>query len=266
VKQLFLLAGSLTFFLSASAFAASENAFENDTRAVVSRLTAPSMWIGKLLLPGGEWCSAGLVYRDIAVTAAHCIADKNTKKIMAGAFVFYYGVANNGFEDSSAAKPVDWGTLDLNDSNTVADWAFVRLEKPLGTKYGWMGLRSLEPKSIFNKGGLELTAYSRDFLQGRTASVRKNCSFTGANEVANNRYVLHDCDMSRGASGAPLYRAETDENGRVTYYVVGINVGERIYGRDSLKGIPYSSEHANVAIPTSFFIASLQKLIVGENR
>ena len=238
----------------------SPNVFADDARVAVTSINAPSKWIGKLVLPGGGWCTAGLIQRDLIITAAHCVMDDEKHSLTTGNYQFYYGLINNRYQDISGTSFVWWGTTNPQD-NRGSDWAIMRLTSPLGDKYGWMGVRSLDLSTIFHKGTVGLTGYGSDFMNGQTASVESNCSFT---DSGNGGTVLHNCDMSRGASGAPMYHVEKDESGNDVYYVLAINVADYRDGKDqSLVGIPYAANHANIAVPASAFLPKLKEIIAG---
>jgi len=88
-----------------------------------------------------------------------------------------------------------------------------------------------------------LVGYSADFQNGQTASTHMNCSITG--QESENVFT-HNCDMTRGASGGPIFAYWNDE----PYpYIYAINVAEYRNGTDTSLKIPdYVNTYANVAI------------------
>lgn len=237
------------------------NVFKGDFRQAVTAIETPTKWVGKLTLPGGGWCTAGLIQRDLIITAAHCVVDSGKHAFIPGDYVFSYGVVDydpadfdDKVQETAKASFIWWGTADP-DHHRGSDWAILRLTTPVGDKYGWMGVRAMDLSKLFNKDTIGLTGYSSDFRGGNTAGVESGCSFTG---VGPGGSFLHNCDMSRGASGAPMYRAEPNGKGGFTYYVLAVNVADRRDGKDqSLVNIPYSDDHANVAAPASAFLPTL---------
>jgi protease YdgD len=238
------------------------NVYPDNARSAVTQLQAPSRWIGKLVLPGGGWCTAGLVQKDLILTAAHCVMDDGAHILVQGDYHFYYGYIGGKWSDQSTVSWIWWGTTDPQN-NRGSDWAFLRLNDALGAEYGWMGVRSLDLSTLVNQNVVGMTSYGSDFLGGETPSYEMGCAFTGSQ---SNGTELHDCDMSRGASGAPMYRPETDASGNTSYYVLAINVADFRDGKDqSLLGIPYTPQHANVAVPAQAFLSTLQSIIAQDS-
>ena len=192
---------------------------------------------------GGEYhCTGTLISENVVLTNSHCVVDSKTNKLSQKIW-FQPNVINAEVLDKSdvaTVKQVIYGT-DFTDRNSVQnDWAVMLIDKPLGRKYGYLGLKNL-PTSAFAKIPQQLffVGYSGDFPDSRkpryraftagpgwTAGAQQGCSIIGEEQ----EILFHDCDTAGGSSGGPII-AVIDNNP----YIVALNNAE-IKDRDG-KGI-----------------------------
>jgi protease YdgD len=156
------------------------------------------------------------------------------------ALYFYANMINGKSEHQARVLTAWWGTDDP-DTYRERDWAVLRLDKKLGETQGWLGARIVsinDMKAILGT----MVGYSADFKNGQTASTHINCSITGQSQ----NFFIHNCDMTRGASGGPIFAYWNDE----PYpYIYAINVAEYRNGTDTSLKIPdYVNTYANIAI------------------
>jgi protease YdgD len=192
--------------------------------------------IGRLMIGDSGHCTATLIDREWVLTNAHCVIDSETHKLAANEFTFSPNLINGKLQSAEdAAKVVDIiiGT-DFTDSQSIPhpnDWAMLKLDKPLGEKYGTIGWRVL-PSSILikNRRKFTLAGYSWDFPSiekypsldqgaGLTAGLHKGCSVTAERP---DKALVHDCDMRGGASGSAIITWIDNKP-----YIVAINNAER---------------------------------------
>ncbi|MBW4561139.1 MAG: trypsin-like peptidase domain-containing protein [Mojavia pulchra JT2-VF2] len=180
-------------------------------------------------------CTGTLIADDIVLTNAHCVIDPEThqlsKKIQFLPNVINGVVSNE--RDVASAEQVIYGTDFTGDSTTdqINDWAIIKIDKPLGRKYGYLGWKSL-PASAFteNQKKLFFVGYSGDYPdpkkkdyefldagQGWTAGFQAGCSIVGEEQEV----LLHDCDTAGGSSGGPLIGLIDGEP-----YIVALNNAE----------------------------------------
>lgn len=271
---------------------------ESDTRAVIgtddriplTESAFPWSTIGRLywvLADGTQLgqCTGTLVGRDVVLTNSHCLAHPTSGttvspiayRAMQDRLVFVPNMIEGNFVPEDVAIVTDnysygWST---NPGSPQHDWALLKLSKPLGETYGYLGWRSLDfsnPAVLSTvQSTVSLAGYSGDFpnrltrlrlrlggIEGETAGRHQRCSINGLVEGV----IGHNCDTMGGASGSALFARFTDEK----YYIVGLHRGSfdlpaetlpagqsqtcRRYGRgtSSIITVPACT---NVAVPVS---------------
>lgn len=203
-------------------------------------------------------CTGTLISDDVVLTNAHCVINPDTRQF-SQKILFLPNVINGKAADNSdiaQVKQVIYGTdfTKSNLENQVNDWALLKLDKPIGLKYGYIGWKSLPSSALIaNRNKYIFVGYSGDFPDtnkkeyqfftagtGWTASVEKGCSIL--KEESN--VLLHDCDTAGGSSGGAiigvvgnqpyilaLNNAEFLRNGKEV-----INLGVKIDFLDKLTG------------------------------
>ncbi|BAY83858.1 glutamyl endopeptidase [Calothrix parasitica NIES-267] len=203
-------------------------------------------------------CTGTLIAENVVLTNSHCVVDNKTNKLSKKIW-FQPNVINGKVLDSSdvaTVKEVIYGT-DFTQRNSIKnDWAVMLIDRPLGRKYGYLGLKNL-PTSTFARIPQQLffVGYSGDFPnpqkrafqrftagKGWTAGAQQGCSIVGEEQ----EILLHDCDTAGGSSGGPII-AFIDNNP----YIVALNNAE-IKDRDG-KGV------VNLAVKISNIEKALKK-------
>lgn len=191
----------------------------------------------------GYTCTGTLIGTDIVLTNAHCLMDPTTNQPIIGRnqspdspiqIVFQAGMIKGVALDSARVIDYRYGTNKplkfIGD-----DWAILKLDKPLGVMYGYLGWQNLDfsnPKiSQATRDRLNLVGYASDFPTqanreygqgGDTAGMNVGCSIEGIEmKGASKGVLLHRCDSNPGASGGPLFAQFSDGN----YYILGLHSG-----------------------------------------
>ncbi|MBD2459913.1 trypsin-like peptidase domain-containing protein [Oscillatoria sp. FACHB-1407] len=200
-----------------------------DDRVPMTSFDYPWSAIGRIeYLSGDEFsiCTGSLVAPDIVLTNAHCIIDMETHQPKAGTKFAPNLIDGLVQDEEDLANVVDLirGTDFRNDNQMPHpdDWAFLRLDRPLGERYGTLAWQPLPVSTLVREYGSRLTlvGYSGDFPPddpASTAGAHVGCSILG--EVEDN--LIHDCDMFGGSSGGPIL-AEVDGEFRI----VALNAAE----------------------------------------
>ncbi len=182
-------------------------------------------------------CTGTLMARNIVLTNAHCVVNPSTHRV-SRSLKFKPNLINGVLQDEADVGIVQAyyyatdfkGKADVVDVN---DWAVLKLDKPLGEKYGFLGWKAASATEFMKASKtLALVGYSADFPKipksysgleltagpGLTAGVHQGCSILGE----KGGLLLHDCDSRGGASGGPILAKIDGE-----YYVVALHAGWR---------------------------------------
>ncbi len=191
----------------------------------------------------GYTCTGTLIGTDIVLTNAHCLMDPTTNKPIIGRnqpsdnpvqIVFQASMIKGVALDSARVINYRYGT-NKPQKFLGDDWAILKLDKPLGSMYGYLGWQNLDfsnPKIWqATRDRLNLVGYASDFptqsnseygQAGDTAGMNAGCSIEGIEtKGAFKGVLLHRCDSNPGSSGGPLFAQFSDEN----YYIVGLHSG-----------------------------------------
>ncbi|NMG10518.1 trypsin-like serine protease [Brasilonema sp. UFV-L1] len=163
-------------------------------------------------------CTGTLISEDVVLTNAHCVIDPETRQL-SQKILFLPNVINGKVTDESDIAQVQnviYGTdfTGTKLENQTNDWAVLKLNKPIGLKYGYLGWKSFPSSTLTkNRNKYIFVGYSGDFPntnkqnyqfftagKGWTASVQQGCSIVG--EESN--VLLHDCDTTGGSSGGAI--------------------------------------------------------------
>ncbi|UJR18025.1 hypothetical protein I4U23_004926 [Adineta vaga] len=169
------MASKLHSWTNENTVSQTKNVFGIDKQTPVTSKNYPWRAIGKL----STGCTGTLVGPNLVLTAAHCIIDPKTQALVNYAFFFYANMIDGNTNHQAWVSHAWWG------SNYP----------------GWLGVRKESVDTMKSTRGT-LVGYSADFQQGKTAGVRVNCSLT---KEAETDFYLHNCHMTRGASGGPIF-------------------------------------------------------------
>jgi len=205
-------------------------------------------------------CTGTLIGRDLVLTNSHCLFytnPDNNQIYPINQIVFKPSMIENDFVDKATVieRVAGWNDDFNNDSK---DWALLKIDQPLGDKYGYLGWRALDfsDSNVLNTlhNQVTLAGYSGDYptrqqkaeanLSGEemgTAAVHTECNIEGSSEALGisispddglARYgatreqvieglIIHNCDTTGGASGSAILAKFDDGN----YYIIGLHAG-----------------------------------------
>lgn len=228
-----------------------KNIFGTDNRQPIASSSQPWTSIGRM----NNGCTATLIDARLVLTAAHCVF-KQDGSWAADSFTFSPNMINGVSSESSGTQQVWYGTKTpfSTTASVGLDWAVFLLDRDLGNRFGWVGVKNYNP----GVGDyIKLAGYSADYNNGYTGTVDMNCNVRSRH--AENGTFNHDCDMTRGASGGPVFATFSNSSDMT---IVGVQSGEYRQGGDtSLTVAGYEDRFANNAVPAAVFFNKLLELV-----
>jgi protease YdgD len=131
----------------------------------------------------------------------------------------------------------------LTDQIDGLDWAFLRLDQPLGSTLGYATVRRVDARAM--PGGIMQAGYAWD--TGETLSGHVSCRML---EIRLDNTFLHTCDTTRGDSGSGILVRNGD--------------GFDLIGIDSAFSPNISGPDSYVAVGAGSFAAFTQDFIQGQ--
>lgn len=225
------------------------NVFGHNDKELVDPSERYFTLVGRLIAPDGTFCTASLVWKNLILTAAHCVFKNN--EFMKGEYKFLLGATNGTSVAESTVSHVWWGTSDPQKNRNL-DWAILKLNNPLGKTHGYFGWKSSTEENLEN---VMQAGYGMLFYNGKSMTGVQQCSAQKFLKEAG--FIYHDCDSSRGDSGSPLFVCNDD----LTCFIVALHVAEhRNGGNTTLVLDEYTDANANIAIYTESFAEKLREL------
>lgn len=212
----------------------------DDDRVTVAADQYPWSAVGRLNNGLGGHCSGILVAPKLVATAAHCLFNRRTQKIIpVGSLTFVAGYDRGEYLKASKVARMhpapEWkfdggGGL----ARRIHDWALLELVDPLGEDVGWVALG--ENPKIGSR--LIAVGYGRD--RAHVPAIHMGCRV----EAKRLGVWVTDCDAVQGGSGGPVLGWRNDAP-----VLLGLNVAVLLDGSEG-----------GVAVGTDAFAATARRL------
>jgi protease YdgD len=211
--------------------------FGKDNRIPMTSRKKPWSAIGKIegINADGQGysCTGTLIADDLVLTNSHCVVNPDTGKL-SQAIAFLPNLINGQVRDKNDiayATSVKPGTdFKSGTADYVDDWAIIKLDRPIGKKYGVIPLKSVPSFDLVgDTQKFALVGYSGDFPNSKkkeyqeftagesmTAGVHLGCSILRQKD----NLLYHNCDTKGGASGGAIIG-----NIGGNYYVLALHSG-----------------------------------------
>lgn len=182
-----------------------------DERTVVSHPYNEVAYLEVILNNEPFMGTAVMIYKNLALTAAHCILDNKT--VCNSAAVFPERMGGNAPYGSAGVSQIIVDEKFYENEDPEYDWCILILDRNIGEQSGWQGIAYSEDYSYFEDGELvNVTGYPKEKDFGMIQYTA-----TGPVIKAAHNYLRYDVDETEGQSGSPVY----DKKG----YVIAINKG-----------------------------------------
>ena len=214
--------------------------------------------VGKVLLPGNAGCTGSLIASDLVLTAAHCLYNSDNRSgLRNGAIYFELGRMGDGqaIHRSQIANfylPPSAGNRSFENSD---DFAIVQLRTPVDPRIKPFKIVALTRRSL-KRQPLKIAGYGQLTGNYHITKTLDSCFVRGYPLFSS--FVSHDCDMSSGDSGAPLYNC--NRNG-CTIYALNVSEERTPGAKQSLTLSGWTSRYPNYAIVAYKFQAFLNTIL-----
>ncbi|WP_286191919.1 serine protease [Roseomonas genomospecies 6] len=217
-----------------------------DRRVVVDAARAPWNSLVRVQSNLGARCTGVLVAPRRVVTAAHCLLNRAQRFLPASSLHVLFGYDRGEYRQHRAVAALETGgpyDRERRLDGLVGDWAVLTLDgdAPQGVAPLPLARVPPEPGTPLMLGG-----YSQDKAHIVTADT--GCAARGLDDTERGALLVHDCDGTRGVSGAALLVRTLDNGGAGEgWAVAGIAVAA--VGGPSPR---------NIAVPTAAFVAAVE--------
>jgi len=178
-----------------------------DRRVAVDARAMPWAALGRVQTELGGRCTGVLVAPDRVLTAAHCLANRTTGRLVQpGSVHFLQGFSRGEYTGHArvAAIEIGAGWEPARRGPFGADWALLTLATRIAGPTLPLWQADMPPGAALLLGG-----YQQDRPEVLLADT--GCALLGAGrDAAGLPLLAHGCTATRGASGAPLLMALAD--------------------------------------------------------
>jgi protease YdgD len=178
-----------------------------DDRKPVGAGDWPWVALGQVNREVGGHCTGALVAPNLVLTAAHCLYNFGDGRMTIPMEVhFVAGYERGRYREHAVGRRFvvapGWDAGAAKSAENIGnDWAIIELERALSIRP--IQLSELDfgaVKAASDAGELTIAAYNGDY--GEILTRHKGCALAGRS--ADGGLMLHECDATFGASGAPL--------------------------------------------------------------
>lgn len=165
--------------------------------------------VGRLDLAGAGFCTGTLIATDLVLTAAHCVYDRRTGKVLQPELITFRAGLRDGISVAERkalqiAVPPDYLPANgITQDNVRRDAALLRLVRPIVST-------DADPFVLYsgsNPGGnVSVASYGKG--RSQAISRQRKCQVL----AAQDDLMMFDCNVTFGSSGAPVFAKNGNRN------------------------------------------------------
>ena len=245
----------------------------SDNRYKISNTSPyPHCAFGQLFNPSGSYCTLFMVGPYHALTAAHCVYDRSTRRHVTGSYAFIGRTCNKRGTRVDVRTVTTYAEY-TRDGDEAYDYACLLLDRTDINTNCYMGFAYRDPMPTVS---MTVCGYPCDknpnpyrcMYCSNCNDARRQCSTTTTGwwfrkkttTTCNDERIQYTCDIAAGVSGGPAYTSDHDSTSNIYAYGVHshghrakrINLASRVSKKKFKDTCLWLQRNGGICNPTYF--------------